>query len=125
MPGHFPRRVVTSPRRCPLERVGRSLSNFDLSSSEGIIAFTTPRPYKSHRWIKAKASGPAGRVVLRMREPPMGERGLTQDEGRDPAVRPRSHSVEDDGHQPGAEAVPDEVPPEPTTGRRSGVIGPA
>jgi SAM-dependent methyltransferase len=55
MPGPGRRCVVASPRRCPLELVDQSLSNFDLSSSGGIVASSAPHSNKSHRWIKAKA----------------------------------------------------------------------
>lgn len=44
-----------TPRRCPLERSERGLSNFDLSYSEGIIALA-PHSTESHRWITAKRS---------------------------------------------------------------------
>jgi hypothetical protein len=55
---HGPRQhhVVTSPARCPLEPEDLSLKNFDLASSEGIIAYGAPTSHLSHRWIEAKRS---------------------------------------------------------------------
>src|SRR5574338_346674 len=59
---HGPRqkRVVTSPARCPLEPEDLSLKNFDLASSEGIIAYGAPPSHLSHRWIEAKEDAGEG-----------------------------------------------------------------